>query len=126
MTFAAPSILTEPWNPVAGSNWLFDTMITRALNDPPLVPDPYTGLYRPQRIESAEVTVQEDTTVNRTHDWVSLETSEEITVPPEAWIGWDAKRSDFKTVADAHPEGTTARSRTRITYEGRLPGPAMA
>jgi peptide/nickel transport system substrate-binding protein len=117
MTFAAPSILTEPWNPVAGSNWLFDTMITRALNDPPLVPDPYTGLYRPQRIESAEVTVQEDTTVNRTHDWVSLETSEEITVPPEAWIGWDAKRSDFKTVADAHPEGTTARSRTRITYE---------
>jgi hypothetical protein len=34
MTFAAPSILTEPWNPVAGSNWLFDTMITRALNRP--------------------------------------------------------------------------------------------
>lgn len=117
MTFAAPSILTEPWNPVAGSNWLFDTMITRALSDPPLIPDPYTGLYRPQRIESAKVTVHEDTTVERTHDWVSLETSEQIQVPPEAWIGWDAKRSDFKTVADAYPEGTTARSRTRITYE---------
>lgn len=117
MTFAAPSILTEPWNPVAGSNWLFDTMIMRALNDPALVPDPYTGLYRPQRIESAEVTVHEDTTVKRTLDWVDLETSEEIPVPPEAWIGWDAQRSDFKTVADEHPEGVTARSRTRITYE---------
>lgn len=117
MTFAAPSILTEPWNPIAGSNWLFDTMIMRALNDPVLVPDPYTGLYLPQRIDSASVTVHEDTTVKRTHDWVSLETSDEIQVPPGAWIGWDAERSDFRTVADAHPEGTTARSRTRITYE---------
>jgi peptide/nickel transport system substrate-binding protein len=54
-----PSLLTEPWNPVAGSNWIFDTMIIRALSDIELVPDPFTGLYWPQRIDRAEVTVQD-------------------------------------------------------------------
>ena len=116
-TFGAPSILTEPWNPIAGSNWLFDTMIMRALNDPALIPDPYTGLYRPQRIESARVTVQENTTVKKTLDWVDLETSSKIRVPPEAWIGWDAEEKALTTVAQKHPDGVTARSKTRITYE---------
>ena len=123
MTFAAPSMLTEPWNPVAGSNWLFDTMIMRALNDPPLLPDPYTGLYRPQSIEGAEVTVAGDTVTQRTLDWVELEKTERIEVPAEAWIGWNAKESRFRTVAEAHPDGLTARSRTRIRYEdGYLDG----
>ena len=117
MTFAAPSLLTEPWNPVAGSNWLFDTMIQRSLSDPPLLPDPFTGLYWPQRIESAEVTVERDAPVSRTHDWLSLDRTETIEVPPEAWIGWKTEEGRFQTAAEAHPEGVTARSRTRITYE---------
>ncbi|WP_353623150.1 ABC transporter substrate-binding protein [Halospina sp. K52047b] len=123
MTFAAPSMLTEPWNPVAGSNWLFDTMIMRALNDPPLLPNPYTGLYQPQRIQGAEVTVTEDTVAQRSQDWVELEREETIKVPPGAWIGWNAEERRFRTVAEAHPDGTTARSRTRIRYEeGYLDG----
>ncbi|MEQ6886402.1 ABC transporter substrate-binding protein [Salicola sp. Rm-C-2C1-2] len=123
MTFAAPSMLTEPWNPVAGSNWLFDTMITRALNDPPMLPDPYTGLYRPQSIQGAEVTVTADTVTQRTHDWVELKHETSIEVPADAWIGWNAEENRLRTVADAHPDGTTARSRTRIRYEeGYLDG----
>jgi nucleoside-diphosphate-sugar epimerase len=42
LVFAVPTLLTEPWNPVAGSNWIFDQMIIRGLDDPPLLPDPFT------------------------------------------------------------------------------------
>jgi peptide/nickel transport system substrate-binding protein len=49
INFANPSMLTEPWNPVAGSNWIFDNLITRGTQDLPAFPDPFTGLFWPQR-----------------------------------------------------------------------------
>jgi len=116
MTFATPNLLTEPWNPVAGSNWIFDLMIIRALGDNPLLPDPFTGLYWPQRIDSAEVTVQEDVSVLRTHDWLSVTRAPEIQVPEDAWVDWDADAGRFLTVAETHPGGLTARTRTRVRY----------
>lgn len=114
---AAPSVLTEPWNPVAGTNWLYDTMIIRGLEDAPLMPDPFTGLYWPQRIADATVTVTEGTPVQRTHDWLSLETQSSIEVPGDAWIDWDAQADRFITVDEKHPEGLTARTRVRVRYE---------
>ncbi len=117
VVFAVPSLLTEPWNPVAGSNWIFDTMMIRALADVELVPDPFTGLYWPQRIERAEVTVQEGVPVIRSHDWLTLETVPEVDVPPDAWIDWDVEAGRFVTVGERHPEGITARTRTRVHYE---------
>ncbi len=36
------------------------------------MPDPYTGLYWPQRIESAEVTEVEGLPVAKTLNWVDL------------------------------------------------------
>ncbi|MFC3284526.1 ABC transporter substrate-binding protein [Litchfieldella rifensis] len=117
IVFGSPGLLTEPWNPVAGSNWLYDQMITRSLQDPALIPDPFTGLYRPQRIEGAEVTVQEDVPVTRTLDWLSVETAAEIEVPEEAWIDWDAQAGHFVTVGEKHPDGITARTCVRIRFE---------
>jgi peptide/nickel transport system substrate-binding protein len=117
VVFGTPSLLTEPWNPVAGSNWLFDTMIQRSLEDMPLIPDPFTGLFWPQRIESAAVTVQAGVPVIRTHDWVTVEEAEEIVVPEDAWIDWDAGDQRFVTVGERHPDGVRARTRTTIRYE---------
>lgn len=117
MVFAVPGLLTEPWNPVAGSNWMFDVMITRALDDSPLLPDPFTGLFWPQRIERAEVQVRKGVSVERTHDWLSVETADDIPVPPETWIDWDGDSERFVTVAEKHPGGITARTRTRVYYE---------
>ena len=57
VTIASPSILPEPWNPVAGSNWVYDTMLQRGMSDGGVLPDPFTGLSWPQRIERAEVTI---------------------------------------------------------------------
>jgi peptide/nickel transport system substrate-binding protein len=117
IVFAAPSVLTEPWNPVAGSNWLFDTMVIRALSDAELLPDPFTGLYWPQRIESAEVTVVDDVPVSRTHDWLTLSRAPEIAVPPDAWLDWNSAERRFVSVGERHRQGLTARTRTVVRYE---------
>ena len=31
MTIALPCVFTEPWNPIGGSNWVFDNMVKRGL-----------------------------------------------------------------------------------------------
>jgi peptide/nickel transport system substrate-binding protein len=117
IVFGTPSLLTQPWNPVAGSNFIFDQMILRAVSDSPVLPDPFTGLWLPQRIESAVVTIQEGVPVIKTLDWLTVETAEEITVPEDAWIAWNAGEQRFVTVGETYPDGITARAVARIRYE---------
>ncbi|ADH85230.1 extracellular solute-binding protein family 5 [Desulfurivibrio alkaliphilus AHT 2] len=118
LVIGTPSMLTEPWNPVAGSNWIFDLMIMRALGDAAVLPDPFTGLFWPQRIQGATVTVAADAPVSRTLDWVTLEkTRQALEVPPDAWIAWEADAGRIITVGEKHPDGLTARSRAIIKYE---------
>ena len=115
--FAMPSLLTEPWNPVAGTNWLFDRMVLRAIDDSAFMPDPFTGLYRPQRIAEAELTVQTGAPVSRTLDWLTLQEEDEILVPGDAWIAWDEAAGRFLSVEETGEEGLTARTRSRIVFE---------
>ncbi len=118
---ATQNLLDDPWNPLDGSNWIFDMMFTRATSDYGVIIDPYTGLYLPQRIERGEVTIQEGLPVEKTHDWVSLEFSDdEIEVPEDAWIDWDAEQQRFITVAEKHPEGLTARRKSVAYYPEEL------
>jgi len=112
-----PKLLINPWNPVDGGNWIYDTMIQTATFDRAVLPDPYTGLYHPQRVASAKVTITEGAPVQKTLDWLALERQEEIQVPADAWLSWDAESGDFVTVGDEHPKGLTARTRTRIRFE---------
>lgn len=114
---ATPSVLTEPWNPIAGTNWLFDRMVLRAINDAPLLPDPFTGLHRPQRVREAELTVRAGTPVSATLDWVTVEVADEIVVPDDAWIAWDEAAGRFLTVREAGESGLAARTRAVIRYE---------
>ena len=55
MTVGMPSILTNPWNPIGGSNWLYDAAVQRACQDYGMMVDPFTGFRYPQRIERAVV-----------------------------------------------------------------------
>lgn len=113
---AMPSILPEPWNPLGGSNWIYDMMLIRGTGDNGVLYDPYTGLVWPQRIERAEITVKEGLPVTKTHDWVTLDFVPEIQVPDDAWVDWDAEAQEFITVGDKHPEGLTAMSKNVVYY----------
>ena len=115
--FAMPSLLTEPWNPVAGTNWLFDRMVLRALDDSAALPDPFTGLFRPQRIAEAELTVETGTPVTKSLDWLELGQADEILVPDDAWLAWDGEEGRFLSVAEAGEDGLRARTRSRIVFE---------
>ncbi|MEM7131376.1 MAG: ABC transporter substrate-binding protein [Chloroflexota bacterium] len=119
-TIAMPSILTEPWNPVAGSNWIFDSMLQRGMTSSGTMPDPFTGLSWPQRLERAEVTIQEGLPVGKTLDWVDLEFAAEISVPEDAIIDWDAVEQRWITVGEKHPEGLTALRKSVVYYPSDL------
>lgn len=85
-------ILTQPWNPPSGTNWIYDQMIIRATFDQSLMPDPFTGLFWPNLLKDAEVEVEKGLPVGKTLDWLSLKfvDKESITVPDDAWAGWNA------------------------------------
>ena len=117
---ASSQVLVQPWNPVAGSNWIFDMTPIRATSDWPTVPDPHTGLHWPQRLERAEVTHKRGLPVSRTHDWVSLDFADEIRVPADAWIDWDPVAQRFITVGTKHPAGLTANTRVVLRYPREL------
>jgi peptide/nickel transport system substrate-binding protein len=113
---ASSDLLVDPVNPVAGSNWIYDLFFVRATMDPALMPDPFTGLYWPNRIKSAEVYVTFGNPVGATLDWVTLRFVPEIRVPEDAWYGWDAAKQEIVTA----PPGTTAKAKSVIYYEDNL------
>ena len=116
VTIAMPSILTEPWNPLDGSNWIYDMMLIRGTGEMAALPDPFTGLDRPQRLERAEVMVVEGTPIFKTLDWADLEFVPEIVVPDDAWAGWDAAEQRFLTAAEVYTETQTVVRKSVVYY----------
>jgi peptide/nickel transport system substrate-binding protein len=117
---ATASILTQPWNPLGGSNWIFDQMFIRGTSEVATNPDPFTGLAWPQRIERAEVYVQEGLPVGITHDWLTLEFVDSIEVPDDAWVDWDAAEQRFLTAGEVFTETRMALTRNVVYYPDDL------
>lgn len=115
-----PGILVDPWNPLSGSNWIYDSMPQRGTSDNGVVADPYTGLAWPQRMERAEVVGQEGLPMTKTLDWVDLSFQPQVDVPADAWIDWDATNQKFVTVAEKYPDGLTAKTKVTVFYPGDL------
>ncbi|REJ36090.1 MAG: ABC transporter substrate-binding protein [Bacillota bacterium] len=115
-----PSVLTEPWNPLGGTNWVYDSMLYRGTAENGIAFDPYTGLTYPWRIERAEVYVKEGLPVSKTLDWVDLHFVPEIQVPADAWIDWDPVAQRFITVGEKYPEGLTANLKSVAYYPADL------
>jgi hypothetical protein len=112
---ANTDIFTEPWNPVAGSNWIYDRFPQDATQDLGVVPDPNTGLYVPWRIDHAEVTVQTGLPVGVTSpndSWLNLSFAATINVPATAYADWNA---DTQTWIPAGT-GVTAKTKTVVYY----------
>jgi len=113
-------VLNEPWNGPAGTNWVYDTMPIRGTADMAVVPDPYTGLYLPQRVKKAEVYVEKGLPVTKTEDWVDLKFVDEIQVPADAYIDWDAENQKWITVGEKYPEGLTAKTKTVVYFADNM------
>jgi peptide/nickel transport system substrate-binding protein len=117
MTIAMPSMMTEPWNPIGGSNWVYDMMPIRGMQTNAVVPDPFTGVQLPHRVYKAEVVVQEGLPVGLNMDWATLEFVDEIVVPDDAWADWDAENQVFITAGERFTETATALSKVVMYYE---------
>lgn len=113
---AQPGELVDPWNPIAGSNWIYDAFPQYCTQGNGILPDPYTGLYWPQRIESAAVVAEEGLPVGKTLDWLTLSFQSTIEVPGDAWADWDAKAQKFVTVSEKYTQTLTAKSMNTVTY----------
>ena len=109
-------LLVDSINPVGGSNWVYDAMFYRALSDPAVIPDPFTGLYWPQRVKKAEVYAEKGLPLGVTLDWVSLKFVDEITVPTDAWYDWDPVKQEIIYA----PPGTKAKTKTVVYYDENL------
>jgi peptide/nickel transport system substrate-binding protein len=116
MTIAMPDIYVEPYNPIAGSNWVMDNFIMSGIHDQAFYSDPNTGLSWPARAERAEVVVQEGFPTNKTLDWVDLSFEPEIVVPDDAWAGWDAENQVFLTASEVYTEPQTAVFKSVVYY----------
>jgi peptide/nickel transport system substrate-binding protein len=116
MRIGQPGVLVEPWNPVAGTNWVYDSTPQQATTGGALIADPYTGLYLPLRLEKADVVVQEGLPVAQTLDWFTLSTAPSIEVPADAWVDWDATNQKWITASEKYTSTLTALTKTTVTY----------
>jgi peptide/nickel transport system substrate-binding protein len=101
MNVAMHDLLTDVWNPVAGSNAVYDMMPIRATGDMGTHPDTRTGLRWAGRITNAEVTLTTGLPAIQTNDWVTLDFEDTITAPSDAWHDWDPVTQTVRTVGDA-------------------------
>ncbi|MCS7119896.1 MAG: ABC transporter substrate-binding protein [Nitrososphaerota archaeon] len=106
----------DPWNPLGGSNWVYDTMIYRATFDPAAMPDPYTGLFWPVKFVSAKVYAKTGTPMTKTLDWVTLSFVDKIEVPTDAWYGWNATTQQIVYA----PQGLEATAKVVVTFRSDL------
>ncbi|GAB4478361.1 MAG: ABC transporter substrate-binding protein [Anaerolineales bacterium] len=113
-------LFTDPWNPIGGSNWVWDGFVQKFTQSYGFMPDPFTGLQWPLRAEKAEVTVQAGLPVGTNHDWITLNTAETIQVPEDAWVDWDAANQKFITAGEKFPEGQTAKVKSVVYYPADL------
>jgi peptide/nickel transport system substrate-binding protein len=99
----------NPVNPINGSNWVFQQFPGRMMGDFGIAVDPVDGLYWPLKAERYDVTVKTGLPVSVTNtSWCTLKFADEIKVPGDAWVDWDAKTQTFITAAQKWPEGKTA------------------
>ncbi|MGD0611904.1 MAG: ABC transporter substrate-binding protein [Anaerolineales bacterium] len=122
MKWGAPDLFTDPWNPIAGSNWAWDQANHNFtdMGEGGLMPDPYTGLAWPIVFDKATVTATQGLPIGKTLDWVTLNFAPTITVPSDAFVDWDAKAQKFITAGEKSTTPITAKIMSTVTYPDDL------
>ncbi|MEM1928682.1 MAG: ABC transporter substrate-binding protein [Thermofilaceae archaeon] len=94
-------VLVDPWNPVAGSNWVYDAVIIRATLGYAFLINPYTGLPMPERAVNATVFVEKEVSTISSSDWLTVKFVDRVEVPADAWWGFDTKAGKVVTAGEA-------------------------
>lgn len=115
-TIGLPDMFTQPWNPINGSNWIFDAMVQRGMGDPAFLTNPFTGLNFPNRAERAEVVAEEGYPMSASQDWITLSFEPEVLVPDDAWVDWDATNQVFLTAGEVYTQPTTSVFKSTVYY----------
>jgi peptide/nickel transport system substrate-binding protein len=94
-------VLVEPWNPVAGTNWIYDTLLIYGTLASAFLINPYTGLPMPERAVSAEVYALKGTPTQSSSDWCKLTFVDKVEIPADAWYSYDVKAGKVVTAGEA-------------------------
>ncbi len=105
-------VLVDPWNPVAGTNWVYDAVIQQAVNDPDAIYNPYTGLPMPNRFVDVKMYVEKGVYTKASSKWVSLKFVDKVEVPTDAWYAWNYTTKKLETA----PSGTYAKAKIVVNY----------
>jgi hypothetical protein len=102
LRIANSAILVDAWNPIAGSNWVDDSIPRNFTTDYGVIYNPYTGLLMPKLVTKAEVVAQDGLPIAQPQsNWVSLNFQKSVAVPDDAWVDWDASTQKFITAGEA-------------------------
>ncbi len=94
-------VLVDPWNPVAGTNWVYDGVIITATQAYAFLTNPYTGLPMPERVINVTVYAEKGVSTTASSDWLTLKFVDKIEVPADAWWGYDTKAKKVITAGEA-------------------------
>ncbi len=98
-------VIIDPWNPIAGSDWIYDSMIyDYGSEDNAFVLSPQNGLPIPINVKTVTMEVEKGaptTSNSETKDWFNLTFVDKVTVPPDAWYAWDVKNQKMITAGEA-------------------------
>jgi peptide/nickel transport system substrate-binding protein len=113
LTAGSAEILTQPWNPEGGTNWLYDSIILGAVRERySHIYNPYTGLPMPLRMQSVSMDVARGVPTSSSTDWCTVNVVDQVQVPEDAWVDWDVESKEFITAGT----GTTAKVKMAINY----------
>jgi len=113
LTAGSAEILVQPWNPEAGTNWLYDSIILDTTRERfAHVYNPYTGLPMPLRMESVTMEVERGVPTSSSSDWLSISYVDKVEVPTDAWYDWDVENKEVITA----PPGTTVKCKVVVNF----------
>ncbi|MEM2088075.1 MAG: ABC transporter substrate-binding protein [Thermoproteota archaeon] len=109
----------DAWNPISGSNWIYDGMVSSATGMPAFLSDPKSGLPIPTgfvksvTIEAVKglLTFQNPESQN----WLTLTFVDSVTIPSDAWYAWDVENKKVVTAGEAGV--TSAKVKIVAEYE---------
>jgi peptide/nickel transport system substrate-binding protein len=96
----------DAWNPIAGSNWIYDNIISTATGMGAFVLHPQSGLPIPipgiiksvtLEVENGTLTFQNPESKN----WLTLSLIDKVEIPSDAWYGWNVENKKVVTAGEA-------------------------